>query len=267
MDYAAYLSRFLDHRRIADVTAVARLREGDKEYPLLRAVTAGARTLLITAGFHGDETAGPLTLLERLPEVVDYARQRDVGLCIYPCLNPSGFEDGTRYNRSGEHPNNDFLRYEITPGAWVGELLRGQREYVSHALFRGGPKETQALRAELEAMPTPAAALDIHQDPWMPGEVAYAYTFGPRDPYRAMIAACARLVSIARSTEVDDDDGVWTDEDGLIEFHDGSITDYLYRRGVPYAAALETTTATPMQTCHQVNLIWIRGFIDLAASS
>jgi hypothetical protein len=32
----------------------------------------------------------------------------------------------------------------------------------------------------------------------------------------------------------------------LIELHDGSVTDYFFRRGVPYTAALETTTQTPL---------------------
>ena len=31
------------------------------------------------------------------------------------------------------------------------------------------------------------------------------------------------------------------------------------------SAALETTTRTPLASCHAVNLIWIRGFIELAA--
>ena len=72
------------------------------------------------------------------------------------------------------------------------------------------------------------------------------------------------VLPLARNMTVDDD--VHTDEHGLIVLHDGSVTDLMYRRGVPYAAALETTTAAPLDACHEVNLIWIRGFIDLAAS-
>jgi hypothetical protein len=34
---------------------------------------------------------------------------------------------------------------------------------------------------------------------------------------------------------------------------------------VPFTAALETTTETPMPLAHEVNLTWILGFIDLAA--
>ena len=52
--------------------------------------------------------------------------ERDIALAIYPCVNPSGFEAHTRYNVTGEHPNNDFLRYETTPGTWRGELRDGE---------------------------------------------------------------------------------------------------------------------------------------------
>jgi hypothetical protein len=263
LNYEEYAQRFLAHRTVAKVRTVAALPEGASRYELLEAETPGRRTLLITAGFHGDEVAGPLTLLEHLPEIVAHARERGVGLRIFPCLNPSGFTDGTRYNRSGENPNNDFLRYEVAPGSWVGELPNGGG-FLRWEPHREGPKETRALLAALEPAPPPHAALDLHQDPWLEGEWAYAYTFGARAPYLPMVEATEALVPLARETQVDDD-GVRTDHDGLIEFHDGSVTDYLHRREVPFTAALETTTKTPMAISHQVNLVWIRGFIDLAA--
>jgi hypothetical protein len=263
--YHDYMNRFLAHRAVADVRTFASLSEGTSVYPLLRASTPGDRTLLITAGFHGDETAGPLTLVEHLPAIVEHAAARGVGLVVFPCLNPSGFVDNTRYNRTGESPNNDFLRYEVTPGHWVGELAAGQR-FLRWRLHRDSPKETRALLGELERMETPHAALDIHQDPWLEGAWSYAYTFGPREVYRPMVDATEVVVPLAREVMVDDDDGVVTDANGLIEFHDGSVTDYLHRRNVPFTAALETTTQTDLARCHEVNLIWIRGFIDLAAS-
>jgi hypothetical protein len=185
-----------------------------------------------------------------------------VGLRIYPLLNPSGFTDGTRYNRSGESPNNDFIRYEVEPGQWRDSLPKGM-SFVRWAPFRDSPKETRALLAELEVGPRPDAALDIHQDPWLGGSVSYAYTFGPRAAYLPFVRGTEPRLPVARSRQVDDDVG--TDADGLIELHDGSVTDYFFRRGVPFTAALETTTETPMPLAHEVNLTWILGFIDLAA--
>ena len=58
---------------------------------------------------------------------------------------------------------------------------------------------------------------------------------------------------------------VRADEEGFIVCHDGSVTDRFHRAGVPYTAAIETTTETPWPLADEINLIWIRGFIDLAA--
>ena len=60
---------------------------------------------------------------------------------------------------------------------------------------------------------------------------------------------------------------VHADAEGFIECHDGSITDHFHRAGVPYTAAIETTTETPAALADEINLIWMRGFIDLAAAA
>ncbi len=138
----------------------------------------GARTVLVTAGFHGDEKAGPLTLLAHAAEIVGYAAARGVGLAIYPCVNPSGFEAHIRYNLSGERPNNDFLRYELSPGVWRGELREGEGFLRVVPAVEGLPKETAALARELDRLPLPAAALDLHQDNFIHGSLFYAYVFG-----------------------------------------------------------------------------------------
>jgi hypothetical protein len=260
--YAEYLDRFLAHRDIAAVATYGEVREGGSDYPLLRADVPGSRTLLVTAGFHGEEPAGPLALLELLPEIVARARERDVGLRIYPCINPSGFEAGTRYNRSGHGPNNDFLRYEIAPGRWVGELRPGQR-FLAWAPFAEGPQETRALWRDLAGLPTPVAALDLHQDRFLAGVFHYAYVFGDPADYRPLVEQCRELAGVPAGYAADE----WhrVGQEGLLVSHDGSVTDLFFRRGTRYLAALETTTGTPLAVSQEVNLRWIRGFIELAA--
>ena len=244
--------------------------EGGREFPLVGLTSPGSRSVVITAGFHGDEKAGPLTLLEHASEIVSYAAERDVALAIYPCVNPSGFEAHTRYNVTGEHPNNDFLRYETTPGTWRGELREGE-DFLR--VTPGGddvPKETAALARALDALPKPHAALDLHQDNFIHGSLFYAYIFGDRASYRPMLARSGALVPVLRSSIVDSGHepgtDVFADEEGFIVAHDGSITDRCHRAGVAYTAAIETTTETPAPLADQINLIWIKGFIDLAAA-
>jgi hypothetical protein len=243
--------------------------EGGQTFPLLGMRQPGPRPVVVTAGFHGDEKAGPLTLLEHVAEISAYAAERGVGLRIYPCVNPSGFEAHTRYNLSGERPNNDFLRYETQPGSWRGELREGEGFLRVAPAGDGVPKETAALTRELDRVGSPTAALDLHQDNFIHGALFYAYIFGDRARYRPLLARSGAQIPVLRSSIVDSGHepgtDVRADEEGFIVCHDGSITDRFHRAGVPYTAAIETTTETPWPLADQINLIWVKGFIDLAA--
>jgi hypothetical protein len=245
--------------------------EGGREFPLLGLRLPGRHTVLLTAGFHGDEKAGPLTLLDHTPEIVAYAVERGVGLHMYPCINPSGFEAHTRYNLSGERPNNDFLRYELAPGVWAGERRVGQAYLNVTPVGDGAPKETVALTRQLAASPAPFAALDLHQDNFIHAAWFYAYVFGDLAAYRPLLARSGALVPVLRGSIVDSGQApgteVFADPEGFIVCHDGSITDKCQHDGVRYTAAIETTTETPAPVADEINLIWIRGFIDLAAAA
>jgi hypothetical protein len=267
--FAEYADRWrASLQPVADPADYGTVVEGGRAYPLLSVEVPGERTVVVTAGFHGDEKAGPLTMLEHAPEIVAYARARGVGLRLYPCVNPSGFEAHTRYNVTGEHPNNDFLRYEVGPGQWRGELRTGET-FLRSVPAEGTPKETEALARELGRQPPPAAALDLHQDNFIHGALFYAYIFGDRAAYRPLLARSGALVPVLRSSLVDSGHepgtDVRSDDEGFIVCHDGSITDLYHRAGVPFTAAIETTTETPHALSDQINLIWIRGFIDLVS--
>jgi len=268
--FAEYEKRWRESLRgVAPVADFGVVVEAGRAYALLSAANAagaaGGRSVVITAGFHGDEKAGPLTLLAHATELFAYAEARGVGLRLYPCINPSGFEAHTRYNVGGERPNNDFLRYEIAPGVWRGELHAGESALGWRA-HDAGPKETLALARELARGPLPTAALDLHQDNFI--HVFYSYVFGDRAPYRPLQARSGALLPVLRSSLVDSGyepgSDVHADAEGFIECHDGSITDHFHRAGVPYTAAIETTTDTPPALADEINLIWARGFIDLA---
>lgn len=261
MDYIAFLAALDAHRADAALALYGEALENGRRYPLRVYQCEGRQRMVLTTGFHGEEPAGPLTLARHLGEIFAYARARGVALTAFPCINPSGFEARQRYNASGERPNNDLLRYEVAPGVWRGELSPGPGEPIlGWRPYDGGPKETRALRAALERLPVPAAALDLHQDHALIGELAYAYYFGDRAP---LLPLLRRSEPIVRDGQVDE--RIRTDPDGLIWYHDGSVTDYFHRRGARLCAALETTTRTPLDRSVEINLIWIRGFIDFAA--
>jgi hypothetical protein len=83
----------------------------------------------IFAGIHGDEPAGVLALcdfvraLDSIP-----ARGRGYELHVYPLINPTGLEDGTRHSRSGRDLNREFWRGSLEPEVGIIE-----REILAHA--------------------------------------------------------------------------------------------------------------------------------------
>lgn len=265
MDYDALYAQLRSHRRLARISTYGRIRENGREYPVLRMDTKGAVRVLITAGFHGEEPAGPLTLATHFEKIAAYAAKKKVGLTVFPCINPSGFEAGTRYNASQEKPNNDFLRYRVEGDTEVGELYGKEPTYEGVRAFRGGPQETKLVRPVLARLKTPVAALDLHQDNYMRRAATYAYVFGDAKHYAPLARRSSKHLPIAERTTVDPH--LTTDAHGFIWFHDGSVTDWFMRRGTRYVATLETTTQSELEKCHAVNLIWIKGFIDLAARS
>lgn len=63
--------------------------------------------VLITAGLHGDEPAGPEAVLQFLHEY-DAARYDNFRFLILPCINPFGYVHDTRENETGIDLNRVF---------------------------------------------------------------------------------------------------------------------------------------------------------------
>lgn len=73
----------------------------------VREGSLGAGSIYLSAGIHGDEPAGPLALLGLLQENRFPA---EIGVVIFPLLNPEGFAVGSRTNRFGVDVNRDYRR-------------------------------------------------------------------------------------------------------------------------------------------------------------
>jgi protein MpaA len=116
----------------------ARFEAGNESYELPRYLFVGPRggdtpiRVGIFAGIHGDEPEGThaivqfIKLLETKPELA-----AGYYLSLYPVCNPTGFEDGTRFSRSGKDLNREFWKNSSEPEA---RLL--QAELVSRS-FQG----------------------------------------------------------------------------------------------------------------------------------
>lgn len=65
----------------------------------------------IFAGIHGDEVSGCLAALKFLEELHrDPEPARGYEIFVYPVCNPTGYQDGTRFNRAGADLNREFWK-------------------------------------------------------------------------------------------------------------------------------------------------------------
>jgi protein MpaA len=116
----------------------ARFEIGDEAYELPRYLFVSPKGgdapihIAIFAAIHGDEPEGAhaivqfIKLLEAKPELAS-------GYCLsfYPVCNPTGFEDDTRFSRSGKDLNREFWKNSSEP-----EVRLLQAELVSRS-FQG----------------------------------------------------------------------------------------------------------------------------------
>ncbi|MEA2664333.1 MAG: murein peptide amidase [Candidatus Eremiobacteraeota bacterium] len=87
----------------------------------------GLPLVSITAGVHGDEPAAPWALLSIVRDGLLDAR---FSYRIWPCLNPSGYERGTRENAEGDDVNRSFSRGGTTPEARTVFTANRDRRFV-----------------------------------------------------------------------------------------------------------------------------------------
>ncbi len=139
--------------------AVARLR--------FQGADAGREPLRIGlfSGVHGDEPSGPAALQRFLESLGrDPGRAAGYDLWVYPWVNPTGCERGTRENASGKDLNREFWRDSQEPEVRILEAELSRRRF--HGLItlhaddtceghygytHGRPVEDSLLRPALEA--------------------------------------------------------------------------------------------------------------------
>ncbi|HYE59844.1 MAG TPA: succinylglutamate desuccinylase/aspartoacylase family protein [Candidatus Kapabacteria bacterium] len=274
-------------------------KDGIQEYPYYKVSSADIRPtdkiLLIRATIHGDETAGAMTIMRHVAALFDYAHAHNVKLIIFPLDNPSGFEHNTRYNieeGKGDGGNNDFIRYELEDGSIVGDI--GTSEHFKTWRWASDPdlhvhlpKETAMLHAELKKLPLTAirGVLDIHQDNYIIFPGAYHYAYGDKERYRPIVDAIERVTTVFKGEHIDsgylngpsyhaeipdsqgniipDEFDPVTDSLGFIDRHDCTLPDLFFHLGADHCITVETTTKLTPEQCDEINIIWVKGLVDL----
>lgn len=248
------------------------------DYDYLKGAPPSPR-VLVTAGFHGNEIAGPLTFAFHMYELLSFAQRYRVNLFILPLCNPTGWNRNERYSwDKGKFGNNDFVRYHLKAGQKVGDLtgFENNRTYTQlwPAFYACSvPGETNVVQRVLWNQISNGtkfeAAIDLHQDhETLPNSSgAYHYAFGDLSRYRNITKSIRRFIPVMSGISVaaGQSSPMTTDENGFLVRHDGSITDLMHRLGVPHTVCVETTAATPLELAVRVNLVWVKGIIQLVS--
>ena len=131
--------------------------------------------LAVFAGTHGDEPAPVVTVLEFLEQDL-WKRSPSVAFSVFPCLNPTGFDLGTRENKDGIDLNRQYARDEVP--------------------------EVRTLRAAV-ANDSFDTFVDAHEDPEEVGFYTYAF-FSDSSWPRLIVEAVAEHGPIIDTPEADD---------------------------------------------------------------
>lgn len=227
----------------------------------------GRPGILIFSGFHGEEFAGPLGLLQFLqsPEAGAVMSQLNVG--IVPVTNPDGFDRGIRYNRLRQE-DNWALRF------WPD----------------GEPSlEGQVLLANLEKIGQYATTcfLDMHEDDGADGFYMYAFAHGGQiEPWHSMVLDVGLehfpiqpdgpIPSTLEDEEEEDEGSIPTQQrpetnaiisNGIIwADYDGSFDELFHKRGAFMSAVTETPAREELKLRMDCNEKILRNTLELVSS-
>ena len=98
-------------------TAEKILSRKNRDYPLVKIVLGkgNPRRVLISGGIHGDEPSGVETICSFLENNL-YAKYLETWeFTLLPCINPSGYEAGTRNNWDDIDLNRVFKQSQVPP--------------------------------------------------------------------------------------------------------------------------------------------------------
>ncbi len=135
----------------------------------------GSPVVTLSAGVHGDEPAGPWSLLSI---VRDGLLDRRFTYRLWPCTNPSGYGRGTRENAAGDDINRSFHRGGATPEARAIITANRDRKF--------------------------ALSIDLHEDFEADGFYCYEPVMHGRAPFGAAIVNAMDEAGFPVQTLVDE---------------------------------------------------------------
>jgi len=226
-----------------------------KNYPLIllkpKKISKGPK-ILIAAGFHGEEQAGPWGIIEFL-RTPSNKLMKKANVSFLPLINPTGFSKGRRENDWMEIPNTGYLHKKDFPG-----------EKLS--------KEDKILMKNINLLVKIAkdGFVSLHEDSAM--KKCYIYTFEksekPEKFSSILIKTNNKFFKICPNTIISEGGMKQKVTEGIIfNCHDGSFEDKLFHKGVPRTACTETPGLANINKRIQANAAIIKSFIKFSISN
>ena len=133
-DYTLLLRRWRAVARAAGLRLQRFALAGELPVYFLRTTPAAdVRTIYLSAGIHGDEPAGPAALLAWAEKHAAHLRAHP--FLLFPCLNPWGLMNNSRYDAQGRDLNRTFAaKRPPTPVRELLRLIEGERFALSLTL-------------------------------------------------------------------------------------------------------------------------------------
>lgn len=246
------------------------------------------KTLYIRAGIHWEEIAWPLTILDKINQIINYANKKNVNILIHPLANPAGFEKKTRYSDIKNPPkngNNDVIIYQLSNGNYsddIGEINTCKNRYRSNEKTKKLPPESIFAIKEFKKNiknQNIVGILDIHQDYITPRKEAFAYQYGfwNTNIYNPIITNIKNSCKLYKNKNINagfnnkvtkkwiKSDWIWitSDKNWRIIRHDWTLWAAAEQLWIPYNVTCETTGVTPYKIAKKINMLWIYWLIDL----
>ena len=201
--------------------------ESNQQYPLSLYQTAhidsDKPSILVCAGFHGEESAGPWGLISALTQLNPSILEK-INLSILPLVNPSGFSIGNRLNLFQQNPNRGFV-YQS------GQVVSNSHTSVEGLILQ------QSMTTLLSA--AQHGILTCHEDVLLHDTYLYALeSHALPSPLSYQLRDClGRYFPIADDGEIDE----CPVKDGIIFNHfDSSFESALFQSGSQIAICTET---------------------------
>lgn len=235
--YAAYMQELRAVCRVKGVRlgvlgAIGRQGEYSLYKIVLNNTPRAKRTICFSAGIHGDETSGPLGILEFL-RGWKKGRYSNVKIILLPVCNPWGYDRGLRTN--GHHNlNRHFCDHHLSgEAALLYNAVRREKLSLFCALHEDEDKDDFYFYA-------------YHpRKQWGP---LYDKLFGVAQPW---LPRCAHKMIYRKPAER----GV------VFNRRDRSFEDRLARDGVPYSLCLEVSDTLPIEARVALNVALMRAIL------